>query len=294
MKILAGIISVLLLATGVRADAGDGGNGTISLYTYYHKERRAVTYLEGDKVRPEGVREIERLFRTRDSESEHPVDLKLLKLLDQIEDHFGVRQIEIICGYRSEEFNKALKKAGHNVANESFHVKGMAADIHLDEITEEALRDYALSLKAGGVGFYANLDMVHVDVGPVRTWGEAGQRKAWIGEKNEAFPLTATVTPTRTLNQSLESLTLEPGPGANVYIKPDIAIELFDGGEWKNQGVITVDLWACDRPLTSPQKIPLKELGDFRKLPFGKFRFRVEACDGKSSQYSNEYYFKKR
>ena len=31
----------------------------------------------------------------------------------------------------------------------------------------------ALSLRAGGVGFYPNSGFVHVDVGPVRQWAEA-------------------------------------------------------------------------------------------------------------------------
>src|SRR5579885_2922894 len=167
------IMMVLAAAVfGHAALAAESGDGTLNLYTYYLKGGVRIQYRDGDRLLPDALKKIEKLFRSRDSEQEMPIDSRLIELIDQIEDHFGVRQVEIISGFRSSAFNTELKATGHNVANESFHTKGMAADIHLDEINEKTWRDYALSLGKGGVGFYPSLDFVHVDVGPVRTWGE--------------------------------------------------------------------------------------------------------------------------
>ena len=256
--------------------AGEKGDGVLSLYTYHLGETAQVRYREGDGYLPEALKRIETIFRSRDSDTAMSVDTKLLELIDRIEDHFGVRQVEVISGYRSTAFNKELKATGHSVANESFHTKAMAADLHLDEITEEALKAYAESLKVGGVGFYPSLHMVHVDIGPVRTWGEPAPRKAWVGEKNAAAPVTLTVAPDRSVGtKGLETLKVEGGE-----IEPELEIEFFDRGRWARVG-------ACGRT-------PLQNKADFEKLPFGKFRLKA-TVKGRPDlhQYSNEFYFKR-
>lgn len=270
----------VIFSTPIWLPAGQGrGDGKISLYTYYLKERREVPYREGEKIVPEGMKGIERIFRSRDSDATHPIDPRLVELIDRIEDHFGVRQVEVISGYRSPVFNRQLKQEGHTVANESLHMKGMAVDIHLDEITEEALRDYAQSLGAGGVGFYPSLDMVHVDVGPVRRWGEPAARKQWVGEKNDLVPVTLTVGPTRLIGRKgLDSLVVEGGEIASA-----VAIEFFDRGSWRGVGTVN-------------SRVPLREQGKaFVGLPCGKFRLKGRIKDRPDlHQYSNEFYLKRR
>jgi uncharacterized protein YcbK (DUF882 family) len=48
---------------------------------------------------------------------------------------------------------------------------GQAVDIRVRGHSLSQLRRAALSLQAGGVGTYPNRDFVHIDVGPVRSWG---------------------------------------------------------------------------------------------------------------------------
>lgn len=254
------------------------GDGSVTFYTYYLKENATIRYRDGEHYVPEALKKIENIFRSRDSDKTMAVDPKLLELIDRIEDHFGVRQVEIISGFRSSAFNKELKATGHAVANESFHTKAMAADIHLDEISEKALRDYALSLGVGGVGYYPSLDFVHVDVGPVRTWGEEGVRKAWIGEKNEASPVTITVAPAYQIGRKgLDSLKVEGGA-----IEPVVDIEFFNRGTWTVVGQLdaTIPLHKQEEPLADQS--------------FGKYRLKVKVKGQTgTTQYSNEFYFKR-
>jgi uncharacterized protein YcbK (DUF882 family) len=79
---------------------------------------------------------------------------------------------QVISGYRSPATNAMLRREGHGVASSSLHLQGQAIDIRLADVALADLRDAALSLHAGGVGYYPSADsnFVHVDTGAVRRW----------------------------------------------------------------------------------------------------------------------------
>ena len=84
----------------------------------------------------------------------------------------GGDTFEIISGYRSPVTNSMLRKTGGGgVAKRSLHMEGRAIDIRLVGVDTARLRDAALALGAGGVGFYPESDFLHIDTGPVRSWG---------------------------------------------------------------------------------------------------------------------------
>jgi uncharacterized protein YcbK (DUF882 family) len=80
--------------------------------------------------------------------------------------------IDIVCGYRTPWSNNLLRRgsASSGVAEHSQHMLAKAIDIRVPGVSTVALRNAALALHAGGVGFYPVSQFVHVDVGPVRTW----------------------------------------------------------------------------------------------------------------------------
>jgi uncharacterized protein YcbK (DUF882 family) len=77
---------------------------------------------------------------------------------------------EIISAYRSPQTNAALRRQSSAVAEHSLHMEGRAIDIRLRGFPTIKLRDAAIALHRGGVGFYAAPDFVHVDTGRVRVW----------------------------------------------------------------------------------------------------------------------------
>jgi uncharacterized protein YcbK (DUF882 family) len=79
-------------------------------------------------------------------------------------------EIDMVCGYRSPGSNEFLRGTTSGVASHSLHMQGEAIDIRIPGIPTSKLRDVALSLHRGGVGFYPKSEFVHVDVGPVRRW----------------------------------------------------------------------------------------------------------------------------
>jgi uncharacterized protein YcbK (DUF882 family) len=109
--------------------------------------------------------------RTQDVSSYDPKEFDVLHaLMTRLGRPNGV--IDIICGYRTPESNNYLRSEGPDtgVAEHSQHMLAKAIDIRVPGVSTRALRNAALALHAGGVGFYPVSQFVHVDVGPVRTW----------------------------------------------------------------------------------------------------------------------------
>ena len=85
--------------------------------------------------------------------------------------------IDIVCGYRTPWSNNFLRtrSASTGVAKNSQHIQAKAIDIRVPGVATSHLREVALSLRAGGVGYYPVSQFVHVDVGPVRQWSFGGR-----------------------------------------------------------------------------------------------------------------------
>jgi uncharacterized protein YcbK (DUF882 family) len=79
-------------------------------------------------------------------------------------------EIDIVCGYRTPWSNSYLRQHEHGIALHSQHMEAKAIDIRIPGIRTSDLRNAALSLQRGGVGYYAQSGFVHVDVGPIRHW----------------------------------------------------------------------------------------------------------------------------
>ena len=105
-------------------------------------------------------------FRTREV---HDIDPKLLDLLHRLAGELDAAEpYHVISGYRSPRTNSALRSKSGGVAKYSLH--GKAIDIRIPGVPLARVREAALDLKLGGVGYYPGSDFVHVDTGRVRAW----------------------------------------------------------------------------------------------------------------------------
>jgi uncharacterized protein YcbK (DUF882 family) len=148
------------------------GDGRLLLFNTHTNEFLEVQYKDKDgRYIEEGIQKIRHFLRCRLTGEERDIDLRLIELVDYISDHFGGNEvIEVISGYRSPELNAELRMAGRGVAKRSLHMEGKAMDIRLRGVPTSDVRNYALSLHAGGVGYYRGPDFVHIDTGRVRMW----------------------------------------------------------------------------------------------------------------------------
>ena len=107
-------------------------------------------------------------FRTGEARQ---VDRRLLDLLWRLRSALDTTEpYEVISGYRSPATNAMLRREGRGVSRGSLHMRAMAIDVRVPDRPLTALRDAALALRLGGVGYYAASNFVHVDVGRVRFW----------------------------------------------------------------------------------------------------------------------------
>ena len=107
-------------------------------------------------------------FRTGDAVTMDPAVFDILHDIQQVSGSTGTFQV--ISAYRSPATNEMLRGSSSGVAKNSQHLLGKAIDVRLTDLATAELRDVALSLGHGGVGYYHESDFVHVDTGRVRQW----------------------------------------------------------------------------------------------------------------------------
>lgn len=293
------IVFSIMFATGAAA-AGAGkappsGDGKLSLYNYHENEYLDITYRQGQRLLPDGVKRIQHLLRSRSDGTERPIDLRLIELIDHLQDHFGAETIEIISGYRSPAYNRSLKLEGRGVASESLHTLGLAADIHIDEVSERELFEYAQGLGVGGAGIYPRFNFVHVDVGPARTWQEAvGRERVLIGTENNPNPAWSTVTDN---NSYRPGATLTAAVTNNDYRDQRLIVnvwtERFRKGQWQEEKKITERPRSVrvDSGASTPYSWEIPP-----DTPRGRYRLVIFTSKDFSipPSYSNEFYIRDR
>lgn len=144
---------------------------TLAFHNLHTLENLDIVYWRWGSYLPTALEEINYMFRDRRTEEIHTIAPALLDVLHNLKHRLKTdAPFELVCGYRSPKTNAMLRKKSRGVAKRSLHLKGMAVDIRVPGYRTAALRDIAMSLKAGGVGYYPRSRFVHVDIGPVRYW----------------------------------------------------------------------------------------------------------------------------
>lgn len=129
-----------------------------------------VFYAEG-RYMPDALAEAMRVLRDWRNGEEHPMDPRLFDTLHEINARLDTTSpFQVISGYRSPATNAMLHARSSGVAEHSQHVLGKACDVRVEGVALRHLRNAALDVGAGGVGYYPVSNFVHVDVARVRQW----------------------------------------------------------------------------------------------------------------------------
>ena len=177
LKAAAGGAFLLLSGAGLprRASAGTvspGPERKLSLLHTHTGERLSVAYRDGrGECDPGAVSALNRILRCHYTGQVVEMDLRVIDLLDAVDRSLGGgNEIHIVSGFRSPEYNGKLPREGRGVARNSLHLQGKAIDFRIPGTSLGALREAALRLQGGGVGYYPGSDFVHIDSGRFRVW----------------------------------------------------------------------------------------------------------------------------
>jgi uncharacterized protein YcbK (DUF882 family) len=162
--------SALAVVAGPQLLKAAAPERSLSFYNLHTAEKLRLVYWADGGYVPESLAAINHHLRDHRTGAIHEIDRRLLDLLWQVRGQLETTEpFEIISGYRSPQTNAMLRGRSNGVATHSLHMDGMAADVRVPGRTLEQIRNIAIWIKSGGVGYYPS-QFVHIDVGRVRTW----------------------------------------------------------------------------------------------------------------------------
>ena len=148
------------------------GTRALALSHTHTREHIDLVYADAQHYLPQSLGRLNHFLRDHYSDEVGQMDPPLFDLLHGLRLLLGAGgRYEIISGYRCAATNERLRHTrGGGVAKRSLHMDGRALDVRLSGVPLAELRDAAIALRAGGVGYYPNEQFVHLDTGRVRSW----------------------------------------------------------------------------------------------------------------------------
>lgn len=185
----------LLLATGATiffgrtAFARPAEPGRLMLKNAHTGESFSGPYRDTVGPIPSAIADLAVFLRDFHADKTGPVDIAMLDILAGAMAATGQIRATVLSGYRTRETNEALRATTFGVAENSQHIVGRAIDVTFDRGLAN-VRNAALAMKGGGVGWYPESDFIHLDSGPVRTWelDGGGYERLLIGGRVYAQP----------------------------------------------------------------------------------------------------------
>ncbi len=172
--VLCGAFCLLLCATlpaATESAVANGDTRTLNLYNPHTNESISATYRVNGHYDPAVLEKLNWFLRDwRRNEATH-MDPRLFDVIWETYREAGATApIHVVCGYRSPQTNAMLRRRSRAVAQHSQHILGKAMDTTMPGMSMEKVREVAMRLEMGGVGFYGDSSFVHIDVGGVRYW----------------------------------------------------------------------------------------------------------------------------
>ena len=166
------VMAAVPLLTAEDAYARIGSGSWRIKFTHAHTgESFNGVYRVGNRYLPEAFERLNYIFRDFRTGEVFPMDPRVVDILSMAQSRSRTSTpFQILSAYRSPKTNFNLRRASSGVAKNSFHMYGQALDIRNPSISTKRLRNIAVGLKAGGVGYYPKSSFIHVDTGSVRSW----------------------------------------------------------------------------------------------------------------------------
>jgi uncharacterized protein YcbK (DUF882 family) len=169
-----GLAAFLLFigSQGLEKAVAGGETRTITLHHVHTNEDITITYKKDGQFDEAALKKLNWFLRDWRKSQDIRMAPHLIDLLWEVQQEFGGKTIDVVCGFRSPETNAMLRSRSTGVARTSLHMQGKATDFFIPGVPVEQIRNVALRIQGGGVGYYptSGSPFVHMDVGNVRHW----------------------------------------------------------------------------------------------------------------------------
>lgn len=172
---LAGVTAAIWASPGLAAPAINIGKGQFRRIRFTNprlQEKLDVVYWVDGQYVPEALDEVSAILRDWRAELVKPYHENVIDVLAAVHRKLDTAEpFEVVSGYRSPQTNAAMRRNRSGVARNSYHTRAMAVDLKLKGRSIRQIAGAGKALCGGGVGTYSRSGFVHLDCGPVRSWG---------------------------------------------------------------------------------------------------------------------------
>ena len=170
----AAALTVLLAGTGTVGNAvADGSTRSLPVYHTHTKESATITYKRNGVFDRDGLEKLSWMLRDWRQDQPTSMDPRLFDIVWEVHREVGAQEpLHVVSAYRAPETNAMLRRRSRAVAKHSQHMMGKAVDFYLPDVSMGRVREIALRMQRGGIGYYPSAynPFVHIDAGSVRHW----------------------------------------------------------------------------------------------------------------------------
>ena len=261
----AAVSAAVLLPCETENAVANGDTRTISFYHAHTKESITATFMVDGSYDQSVLDKLNWFLRDWRRDEPTKMDPRLFDTIWEVYRESGSRQpIEVMSAYRSPETNAMLRRRSRAVAEHSQHILGKAMDQHYMDVPMSRIREIAMRLQRGGVGFYptAGTPFVHMDVGGVRHWPRMSYdqlARLFPDGKTVHIPSNGQPLPGYELARAeLESRGGESYPTASAVKSKGFFAWLFGGGDDDED---SAESGTRPAPRSQPQRVAVADRG---------------------------------
>ena len=173
LAVAAAFTVAWLVPNSTESAVANGDTRTIILSSQHTNESGSFTFMVNGLYDQATLDKLNWFCRDWRLNEPTKMDPHLFDVIWEVYRESGSTQpIDVLSAYRSPQTNAMLRRRSRQVAEHSQHMQGKAIDAHFVDVGTGRIRDIAMRMQAGGVGFYPTgiTPWVHIDSGSVRYW----------------------------------------------------------------------------------------------------------------------------
>jgi uncharacterized protein YcbK (DUF882 family) len=167
------VVAALLAPNSTESTVANGDTRTVTFSNGHTNESGSFTYMVSGVYDQSVIDKLNWFLRDWRLDEPTKMDPRLFDIVWEVYRESGSREpIDVLSGYRSPQTNAMLRRRSRQVAEHSQHMEGKAIDAHFIDVGPGRIRDIAMRMQEGGVGFYPTglTPWVHIDSGSIRYW----------------------------------------------------------------------------------------------------------------------------